>query len=114
MKSPVGGLTNETDEIQLLQKAADKLWTLGVKGDIDAAELRQRIKARLRSKHENKQAPNRRMSLRDYFAAKALTGMLASGGEWDGSNDSHIALTRTARFATAAYSFSDAMLDARK
>ena len=44
------------------------------------------------------------MTLRDYFAAKALQGMLAGDAEWIASED--VAATR-------AYKMADAMLAAR-
>ena len=44
------------------------------------------------------------MTLRDYFAAKALTGMLA---------DSELKATPD-EFATRSYALADAMLEARK
>ena len=45
------------------------------------------------------------MTLRDYFAAKALQGILAKGHEW-GANEKHLV-------ANVAYEFADAMLKER-
>ncbi len=46
------------------------------------------------------------MTLRDYFAAKALPSMLhANAGKWAGNYDA---------YAQMAYEFADAMLKARK
>ena len=50
------------------------------------------------------------MSLRDYFAAKAMQGWLASYGE----NDSHpVSNGNELEFATMAYKLADAMIKAR-
>ena len=46
------------------------------------------------------------MTLRDYFAAQALTGICANSG--------NTALKRAEQFAQAAYNVADAMLEARK
>ena len=50
-------------------------------------------------------SPLHGMTLRDYFAAKALGGMLA---------DPAVSSVTTHRLATAAYDYADAMLEARK
>ena len=46
------------------------------------------------------------MTLRDYFAAQALTGICANSG--------NTALKSAEQFAQAAYNVADAMLEARK
>ena len=46
------------------------------------------------------------MTLRDYFAAKALAGICA--------NPANTALKSAGQFAQAAYNVADAMLEARK
>ena len=46
------------------------------------------------------------MTLRDYFAAQALTGICANPG--------NTALKSAQQFAQAAYNVADAMLEARK
>lgn len=48
------------------------------------------------------------MSLRDYFAAKALSGMLASNSSVDRTK------VNKAKWAEVAYSFADAMLAERE
>jgi hypothetical protein len=48
------------------------------------------------------------MSLRDYFAAKALNGMLASDSSVDRTK------VNKAKWAEVAYEFADAMLKARE
>ena len=50
------------------------------------------------------------MTLRDFFAAKALQGMLAAGNQWS-VNDKAVSTTET--YAATAYDFADAMLAAR-
>ncbi len=52
------------------------------------------------------------MSLRDYFAAKALTGMLASSETFSVDKDTK-AVTPN-HFSKLAYMFSDSMLAARE
>ncbi|MER1635848.1 hypothetical protein KC837_11350 [Enterobacter cloacae] len=49
------------------------------------------------------------MTIRDYFAAKAMQGMLANHGMWDLVNDRHAAVV-----AKDAYQVADAMLHARE
>lgn len=51
---------------------------------------------------------DRGMSLRDYFAAKAMQGMLSNPGMWDLLNERHAQLV-----AKDAYIMADAMLKAR-
>ena len=48
------------------------------------------------------------MTLRDYFAAKALQGLLANGEYWN-----HIGGTDSAECAALAYIHADAMMKAR-
>ena len=55
--------------------------------------------------HEN-HLSHRGMTLRDYFAAKALPSMMhADAGRWEGNYKIH---------AERAYKYADAMLEARK
>ena len=59
--------------------------------------------------HEEHEASDAQdgMTLRDYFAAKSMQGMLASGGDhYDGQGDPE-------RFAKNAYAYADAMLAER-
>ncbi|EHM0713737.1 hypothetical protein JDT53_12485 [Escherichia coli] len=49
------------------------------------------------------------MTLRDYFAAKAIQGMLSNSGMWDLVNERHAELA-----AEDAYQVADAMLRARE
>lgn len=56
---------------------------------------------------------NTGMSLRDYFAAKAMQGIVSthdSDGEWTGPGD----LTSNKLMAETAYAISDAMIKARE
>jgi hypothetical protein len=58
--------------------------------------------------HPSEMVESYGMSLRDYFAAKAMQGMLASGGDhFDGQGDPE-------RFSKNAYAYADAMLQARE
>lgn len=50
------------------------------------------------------------MTLRDYFAAKALTGLMNDGWQQDGNPFNEDRANRTAKIA---YEFADAMLKAR-
>ena len=55
-------------------------------------------------------APQRGMSLRDYFAAQALTGVITSCS----LDHRHEGEDMKAMFARRAYELADAMLEARK
>lgn len=57
---------------------------------------------------ESKNTEELGMTLRDYFAAKAMHGMLSNPGMWDLLNERHAQLV-----AKDAYIMSDAMLKAR-
>jgi hypothetical protein len=53
--------------------------------------------------------PNQGMTLRDYFAAKAMQEIVAQGGDWGDANYAIAAVV-----ASAAYHMADAMLKARE
>lgn len=53
------------------------------------------------------------MSLRDYFAAAALQGMLATGRTWTTNLESDVPLTCQANYAAASYLIADGMLAER-
>lgn len=70
--------------------------------------------ARAFPSESEKYGPDRGMSLRDYFAAKALQGYLANEGQTK-ELASHVgnAVEQMKAVATASYTMADAMLKAR-
>ena len=57
--------------------------------------------------------PQAGMTLRDYFAAKAMQGMLANG-DWVARMSDHTGIDPDECTARAAFEVADAMLEARK
>lgn len=55
---------------------------------------------------EDQETNSRGMTLRDYFAAKAMQGMLAACTGWSGADQDRLAKT--------SYKMADAMLNARE
>jgi hypothetical protein len=58
--------------------------------------------------------PNQGMTLRDYFAAKAMQGLVAANWCADLRNDHYGESTGNSTVARDAYMIADAMLEARK
>jgi hypothetical protein len=86
--------TNDTQHAHAIAAAAEDALTGGTHDERERAYLRARGQAM------------RGLSLRDYFAAKALQGALAYP-------KTSISGWRTEQYATYAYSLADAMLKAR-
>ena len=59
-------------------------------------------------------APCDGMSLRDYFAAKAMQGLLSAPGEYTADADTSAPMATWGDFAASAYELADAMLRARE
>jgi len=54
------------------------------------------------------------MTLRDYFAAKAMQGLLSVPGEYSADADTSAPMATWDDFAAGAYKLADAMLKARE